>query len=153
VTSEIHIIKGIHPGFILERKLKERRIRKGKLALAIGEYPQTLTSITKGRRGMNTSLSLKLEKFLGLEEGYFMILQAYHDIKLEKQKQAERPDLGKFRSALFWDTDMESLDWQRQFRAIISRVMERGNDQERSEIIRFYGDEKIRAVMDAVKTD
>ena len=149
MTFEIHIIKGIHPGFVLERKLKERKIRKGKLALAIGEYPQTLTSITKGRRGMNTSLSLKLEKFLGLEEGYFMILQAFHDIKLEKQKLAERPDHRKFRPALFWDTNMESLDWHRQYRAIIRRVMERGNALEKAEIFRFYGEAKVRDVMGA----
>lgn len=55
-----------------------------------------------GRRDMNTPLALKLEQALGLEEGYFMILQAYYDIKKEKEKQSqETPDLTRIRAALF----------------------------------------------------
>jgi hypothetical protein len=34
---------------------------------------------------------------------------------------------------------MESLDWEKQKKAIIKRVFERGNDIEKNEIIRFYG--------------
>lgn len=54
-------------------------MKKGQLAIQCREYPQTLTDITKGRRNMNAALSLKLEKALGLEEGYFMTLQILHD--------------------------------------------------------------------------
>jgi hypothetical protein len=36
---------------------------------------------------MNTSLALKLQKELGLEEGYFMCLQVFYDIKKAKDKQ------------------------------------------------------------------
>ena len=148
MISDIEILKGIHPGFALDRKLKERKIRKGKLALTIGEYPQTLTTITKGRRRMTPSLSLKLEEFLGIEEGYFMVLQAYHDLKLEKQKRSERPDLSKFRKAVFWDTRMEELDWRRQYRSIILRLMERGNALEKGLIEEFYGKGLINEVLE-----
>ena len=34
---------------------------------------------------------------------------------------------------------MASLDWEKQKKAIIMRVFERGNDLEKNEIIRFYG--------------
>ena len=47
VIKEIEIIKGVHPGFVLERLLKEKKIKKGQLALSIMEYPQTITTITK----------------------------------------------------------------------------------------------------------
>ena len=47
---------------------------------------------------MNTALALKIENALGIEEGYFMILQVYYDIEEEKRKQnTEHPDLSKFR--------------------------------------------------------
>lgn len=147
MTKEIEILKGIHPGLVLERKLEEKKMKKGQLALLIREYPQTLTSITKGRRDMNTPLALKLEQALELEEGYFMILQVFYDIKQEKAKKLrDTPDLTKIRAALFWDTNLRSIDWERQFRSVIRRILERGNQAEIDEITRFYGLKKVKAV-------
>lgn len=151
VNNEIITLKGIHPGLVLERKLKEHNLKKGPFALSINEYPQTLTTITKGRRDMNLPLSIKIEEALGLEEGYFMLLQLYHDIQQEKRKQnIQKPDLSKFRKALFWDTDVRKIDWQRQSKAVIQRVFERGNDREKAEISRYYGRDKINKALSAV---
>jgi addiction module HigA family antidote len=148
VTHELEILKGIHPGFVLERKIQEQHLQKGKLAIAVNEYPQTLTTITKGKRDMNTALALKLEKALGLEEGFFMILQVFYDIKREKQKEQHLvPDLSKLRKVIFWDTRLESIDWERQYKAVIKRIFERGNQKEKDEITRFYGQEKINEVL------
>lgn len=97
---------------------------------------------------MNIALALKIEKALGLEEGYFMILQVYYDIKQEKQKQnTEHPDLTKLRPVLFWDTKMESVNWHKQKKAVIKRVFERGNDMEKAEITRFYGIETVDNIL------
>lgn len=38
---------------------------------------------------------------------------------------------------------MKKIDWEKQYPAIISRVFERGNKEEKEEIIRFYGNEKV----------
>jgi antitoxin HigA-1 len=148
VVKELEILKGIHPGFVLERKLKERNLKKGPFALSIQEYPQTLTAITKGKRAMNLPLAMKIEEALGLEEGYFMMLQIYHEIKEAKQKSNNiKPDLAKLRKVLFWDTDMKLIDWERQYKAVIRRVFERGNEREKEEIIRFYGPDKIHETL------
>ena len=146
--NQLAIIKGIHPGFILERELKQRHLPKGKFALSLQEYPQTLVSITKGKRNMNTALSLKIEQALGLEEGYFMTLQVFFDIEQEKRKQnTAHPDLTKLRPVLFWDTNIETINWQKQKNAVIKRVFERGNDVEKKEITRFYGKDAIAAAL------
>ncbi|MEI9945821.1 MAG: hypothetical protein WDN26_16570 [Chitinophagaceae bacterium] len=147
MKQEIDILKGIHPGIVLERKIKEQHLKKGRLALDINTYPQTLTAITKGKRDMNTPLALKLEEVLGLEEGFFMLLQVFYDIKQEKLKRQRTPDLTKIRSVIFWDTKLESFDWQRQSKAIIKRVFERGNEKEKKEITRFYGQDKVNEVL------
>lgn len=140
MKSELNQLKGIHPGLVLERELNKRHLRKGSFALSLQEYPQTLTAITKGKRGMNTALSLKIERALGIEEGYFMVLQVYYEIEEEKRKQnISWTNLPQLRPVLFWDTKMASLDWEKQKKAIIKRVFERGNDIEKNEIIRFYG--------------
>jgi antitoxin HigA-1 len=152
MKQELDIIKGIHPGFYLDRKIHEQHLKKGQLALAINEYPQTLTTITKGKRDMNTALALKLEKALGLDEGMLMILQVYYDIeKIKKKQNTSTPDLHKLRPGIFWDTRMESIDWHRQYRAVIRRIFERGNEREKNEITRFYGKEKIQKVINKNK--
>lgn len=148
MLNQIEIIKGIHPGLYLERKIRESHLKKGQLALAIDEYPQTLSSITKGKRDMNTALALKLERALGMEEGLLMILQVYHDIdQIKKRENSQKPDLNKLRPVIFWDTNILSIDWMRQSNAVIQRVFQRGNQQEKNEIIRFYGPEKVNEVL------
>ncbi len=150
MKHQIAILKGIHPGFVLERELKQRKIRKGQFAIALNEFPQTLVSITKGKRKMNTSLAMKIENVLEIEEGYFMTLQVFYDIEEEKRRQnIEQPDLRKLRSVLFWDTKMEKIDWQKQKLAVIKRVFERGNAIEKKEIFRFYGKDLVNEVLNA----
>ncbi len=140
MDPRIKHIKGIHPGLVLERELRERKLPKGRFALSINEFPQTLVSITKGKRRMNTALALKIEKELGIEEGFFMILQVYYDIAQEKLKiKKESPDLNKLRPVLFWDTTIDKIDWEKHKNAVIQRVFERGNEEEKAEIKRFYG--------------
>jgi plasmid maintenance system antidote protein VapI len=148
MENTLSIIKGIHPGIILERELKQRHLRKGPFAISLKEYPQTLVSITKGKRRMNINLALKIEKALGIEEGFFMTLQVFYDIKELKNKQPKlHPNLTKLRRVLFWDTKMESIDWEKQKNAIIKRVFERGNEIEKREMIRFYGQESVNNVL------
>jgi addiction module HigA family antidote len=146
--NQLTEIKGIHPGLFLERELKKRNIQKGKFAISLGEHPQTLVAITKMHRRMNTPLALKIEHVLGLEEGFLMVLQAYYDIEQEKDKRKMmHPDFSKFRTALFWDTDMQTIDWHKQKISVINRVFDRGNEIERAEIIRFYGREVVDEIL------
>jgi antitoxin HigA-1 len=148
MNQELALLKGIHPGIILARKLKERNLSKGAFALSIQEYPQTLGTITKGKRHMNTPLALKIEEALNLPEGYFMTLQIFYEIKETKRKRNEHshPDLSRLRPGLFWDTDLNKMDWHRQRTAVIQRVFERGNDQEKEEIQRFYGADEVMKI-------
>ena len=135
--------KGIHPGIILERELKKRALQQRPFALSIGEHPQTLNAITKGKRKLNTALALKIEEKLELEEGTLALLQTYFDIAEEKRKSHHSPNLRLLRKSLFWDTNMVTINWDKQFKAVIQRIFERGNEDEKKEIERFYGLEKI----------
>jgi len=148
MQNDITILKGIHPGIILERELKKRKLSKRKFALSIGEFPQTIGAIIKGKRDMNIPLSLKLEKALSLEEGFLMTLQVYFSIKKLKDDQSNiHPNISLFRKALFWDTEIQKINWVQQKKAIIKRIFERGNEQEKSELKRFYGEQTIREIM------
>jgi len=142
MLPEINDIKGVHPGIILEREFGKRGIRKSAFAMQIGVYPGIITDLTKKRRGMNAGLAIRIEKALDAEEGYFMILQAYYEISEEKKKlitEKIKPGPKLLRRALFWDVDFEKIDFSKRKRYVIERVFERGNNEEISEIISFYG--------------
>ncbi|MGY6521740.1 MAG: helix-turn-helix transcriptional regulator [Mongoliitalea sp.] len=140
MDKRIQYIKGIHPGLFLERELKSRGLSKGPFALSIKEYPQTLSAITRGKRSMNTSLALRIEKALDLEEGTLMILQVYYEIREEKRKLAKgiKPDVSKLRPVLFWDTTFDNIDWIQHRQYVIDRVMELGSEEEKKLIKDFY---------------
>ncbi|SMP33635.1 helix-turn-helix transcriptional regulator [Chryseobacterium profundimaris] len=151
MKSNLFKYKGIHPGIVLDRELKKRSIKQRPFALLIGEYPQTLNKITSGKRNIPVGLALKIEKTLQLAEGTISLLQTYYNIEKEKKKEMDAPDLSLIRNALFWDTDIERIDWTKQDRAVIERIFERGNDVEKNEITRFYGRAKVNNTLRAIK--
>ncbi|MGC4128101.1 MAG: helix-turn-helix domain-containing protein [Bergeyella sp.] len=152
MNSKLIKYKGIHPGIILERELQKRSMKKRQFALALGEYPQTLNDITKGKRNIPVALALKIEKELELEEGTMVLLQSYYEIEREKIKMQTCPDISVFRKALFWDADINKIDWNKQYKAVIHRVSERGNEEEKEEIYRFYGKDKVESALHSKRT-
>jgi hypothetical protein len=75
-------------------------------------------------------------------------LQAYYDIEQEKKKQPNNsPDLSKLRQILFWDTKLDNINWGNQKKAVIIRIFERGNENEKKEISRFYGESTVNEVL------
>ena len=155
MLPDIDKVKGVHPGAILDRELITRGIKKSAFAIKIGEYPGIITDITRLRRGMNARLSLRIERELGAEEGYFMVLQSYHEIKMARKKEAgssTRPDMSIIRPILFWDVDPDSMDFSTRKSFIIKRIFERGNEAEIKEIIRFYGEPECAHILKSART-
>jgi addiction module HigA family antidote len=146
MLPEINKVKGLHPGIILKREIEERNIKKKELAKSINEYPQTISAIIKQKRGINPKLSIKLARFFNTYPDYFMYLQASHDV-LETEKsisKSDTPDISKIRQAVFWDTNIMEIDWQKQKTAVTKRIFERGNEEEIREIIKFYGKNEVK---------
>ena len=151
MLPEISKIKGVPPGAVLSRELKKRGLESKQFALSIGEYPQTINAISKGRRGMNPALSIKLGEKLGASPEYFMLLQAYYEVEKKKKeiilKTQARPNMELLPKVLFWDTDIEKIDWQKYKNYVINRVFERGTEKEIKEIISFYGEDTVREIL------
>lgn len=132
---------------ILGRELKKKNLKQAPFALSLQVYLQTLNAITKGKRTVTPKLSLKIDRALGLEEGTMHILQAYYEIQKVRLESSRPPDLSILSKVLFWDTDVTKIDWEHQYKSIIKRIFERGNLQEKEEIIRFYGKEKVKEIV------
>ncbi|WP_159018699.1 HigA family addiction module antitoxin [Algibacter sp. L3A6] len=152
MLPKISKIKGVHPGLILQREIKRCNIKSSQLAIAIGEHKQTISAIINQKRGINPELSIKLADYFHEEEDYFMMLQAGYEVKIALTKNSERkPNLNNIRKVLFWDTTFDKIDWDKNKRAIIKRVLERGNDKEINEIIEFYGKSTVSTIVKSIK--
>lgn len=67
--------------------------------------------------------------------------------EMNNKQNEKRADLPQLRAVLFWDTKISELDWDKQKKAIVKRVFERGNEIEKNEIIRFYGVETVDLIL------
>jgi hypothetical protein len=50
-----------------------------------------------------------------------------------------------FPENLFWDVDFKDIDWEKNKRWVIERVLLRGGWEEFKELNRFYSEEEIKA--------
>lgn len=137
----IENVKGMHPGALIKHELNRKKISQRKFAASIDEHWQILNAVINEKRGISLGTALKVEKEFGYDEGFLMILQVYYDIEKQKQKQIRSTLKGvpAIRRIIFWDTDFDSIDWAASKESIISRVLERGTEEEIAEIARYYG--------------
>jgi hypothetical protein len=59
---------------------------------------------------------------------------------MENRILGDKPSLNR---RLFWEYRYDEIDWQKEYSAIIERVIERGTHDEWKELIRFYGRDKV----------
>ena len=137
----IENVKGMHPGALIKHELNRKKISQRKFAASIDEHWQILNAVINEKRGISLGTALKVEKEFGYDEGFLMILQVYYDIEKRKQKQIKSTLKGvpAISRIIFWDTDFDSIDWAASKESVISRVLERGTEEEIAEIARYYG--------------
>ncbi len=80
-----------HPGILLKEEFIEP-LEISVYAVSKGTgIPQTaLSEIIKGKRNISAINSLKLSKFFGVSENFFMNIQSRYDLDLAKEK-AKKP--------------------------------------------------------------
>ena len=138
-VNKINAYKGIAPGKIIVSCLKDGNMTQRELATNIGEHYQTLNAIIKGKRLISIPLSLKLDDALHFEHGFFAIIQTYYLLRQKKQNKVPSQTYPNIRKVVFWDIDINSLDWTLNKDFIINRVRERGNAEEINSVNKFYG--------------
>lgn len=62
--------------------------------------------------------------------------------------QMKKPILAK---RIFWDTDFNKLDYEKNANSIIERVFDRGDIDDVRQVRRFYGDEKVIEALTSAK--
>lgn len=75
-------LANVHPGeVLLEEFLKPMHISQNKIARAIGVPPRRINEIVQGKRAITADTALRLAKFFGVSEAFWMGLQADFDLE------------------------------------------------------------------------
>jgi addiction module HigA family antidote len=78
-----------HPGEILsEEFMKPMGISQNALARAIGVPPRRINEIVLGKRAVTADTDLRLARYLGMSDGFFIRLQADFELMEQKRKIA-----------------------------------------------------------------
>ncbi len=77
----------IHPGeILLEEFLKPMGISQYRLAKDISVPPRRINEIVQEKRSISANTALRLSRYFGLSERFWISLQANYDLEIEKDK-------------------------------------------------------------------
>ncbi len=78
-------IAPIHPGEILmEEFLEPLAVSQNRLAVAIGVPPRRINEIVHGKRRITADTALRLARFFGTTDRFWLNLQTRYDLEIEK---------------------------------------------------------------------
>lgn len=85
-TTETDLIEPIHPGEILmEDFIEGFGITQNKLAVSIGVPPRRINEIVHGKRGITADTAIRLARYFGTSEEFWMNLQSHYELRMERR--------------------------------------------------------------------
>jgi addiction module HigA family antidote len=83
----------IHPGeILLEEFLRPMEISQYRLARSISVPPRRINEIVHGKRNIMADTALRLSRFFGTSERFWLNLQLRYDLEVEKDRLGDRLD-------------------------------------------------------------
>ncbi|MBM4035520.1 MAG: HigA family addiction module antidote protein [Planctomycetes bacterium] len=83
----------VHPGeVLLEEFLRPMGVSQYRLARDISVPPRRINEIVHGKRSVSADTALRLSRYFGLSDRFWLNLQAHYDIEVEKDRLAGRLD-------------------------------------------------------------
>jgi len=80
----------IHPGDILLHDFMEPMgITQYRVAKEIGVSPRRINQIVHGERAISADTALRLSRYFGLTDQYWLNLQAHYDLQMAKEQLHE----------------------------------------------------------------
>ena len=78
-------ITPIHPGEVLmEEFLEPLKVSQNRLAVAIGVPPRRINEIVHGKRRITADTALRLARYFGTTDRFWLNLQTRYDLEVEK---------------------------------------------------------------------
>ena len=81
----------VHPGEILfEEFMTPLAITQYRLSKDIGVHPRRINQIVHGNRSVTADTALRLSRYFGTSERFWMNLQCRYDLEVEKDRLGDR---------------------------------------------------------------
>jgi addiction module HigA family antidote len=81
----------IHPGeILLEEFLEPMEVSQYRVAKDISVPPRRINEIVHGKRGITADTALRLARYFGTTERFWMNLQTRYDLEVEKGRLKDR---------------------------------------------------------------
>jgi antitoxin HigA-1 len=77
---------------LLEEFLKPMDLSQNALARAVGVPPRRINEIVLGKRAVTADTDLRLTRYFGLSEGFFLRLQADYDLRMQRRVLGKKLD-------------------------------------------------------------
>ncbi|RCW39993.1 addiction module HigA family antidote [Halopolyspora algeriensis] len=88
--SDEYVMPPIHPGEVLaEEYLEPFGVTQHRLAVAIGVPPRRINEIVHGKRGVSADTALRLARFFGTSERFWLNMQSRYDLERERDSLAD----------------------------------------------------------------
>lgn len=89
--SEADLIEPIHPGEILMEDFVEGfGITQNRLAVSIGVPPRRINEIVHRKRGITADTAIRLARYFGTSDEFWMNLQSNYELRLERRALREK---------------------------------------------------------------
>ena len=79
----------IHPGEVLQDLFNEAGLTPNAVAMALRVPANRIGGILKGQRGITGDTALRLARYFGLSEGFFLGLQMDYDL-MQRRREIDR---------------------------------------------------------------
>lgn len=87
------VMAPVHPGeILLEEFLKPLEVSQYQLAKEIGVPARRINEIVHGQRRVSADTALRLARFLGTSERFWLNLQSRYDLEMEKDRIGDALD-------------------------------------------------------------
>ena len=86
-STTTNLLPNPHPGeILLEEFLEPMAISQNALARAVGVPPRRINEIVLGKRAVTADTDLRLARYFGMSEGFFLGLQSDYDL-MERRRE------------------------------------------------------------------
>jgi addiction module HigA family antidote len=89
ITIDRSLLPNPHPGeILLEEFLKPMGLSQNALARAVHVPPRRINELVLGKRAVTADTDLRLARYFGVSEGFFLGLQADYDLMERRRRIA-----------------------------------------------------------------
>ena len=87
ITANRKLLPNPHPGeILLEEFLKPMDLSQNAVARAVGVPPRRINEIVLGKRAITADTDLRLARYFGLSDGFFLGLQTDFDLMQRRRE-------------------------------------------------------------------